>query len=403
MYDMDGFGALVAAERKKKGMTQDELAARLSITPQAVSKWENGIGYPDVTLFPKLAEALGLPVERLFGKTEASPPAVSPAFPHSFDGLALIGSEGYTVCYSDKTPDRSDGTLITFTDGSTADLSTKTAVNVGPGEIRIFEAESTMTYGIDEGITSYDESFGDFRELAVSTGFPCEVRVESGSAGRVTATGGAVFISLIEAAEENGRLTVKVKSQNNYMSPVNSCKLMICVPFTTGDCLDASLNATGSIKVMPDFKTQKLRINGSGSISVSNAGASDAAINGSGAIAIKEAGRASLGINGSGTIECRKAVDTTLKINGSGCVAIRRVSGSLELKINGSGSISCAGETDTLKVGISGSGDLSAEKLTVGDSDIRCSGACDVTIGRIKGRSVEKLGRNGKLRVLRRG
>ncbi|HHT54789.1 MAG TPA: helix-turn-helix transcriptional regulator [Clostridiales bacterium] len=44
MANLSEFGRIVAETRKSRGMTQDELAAALQITPQAVSKWENGVG-----------------------------------------------------------------------------------------------------------------------------------------------------------------------------------------------------------------------------------------------------------------------------------------------------------------------------------------------------------------------
>lgn len=45
MIDMNKFGKLIADKRKKAGLTQDTFAAKLGITPQAVSKWENGVSH----------------------------------------------------------------------------------------------------------------------------------------------------------------------------------------------------------------------------------------------------------------------------------------------------------------------------------------------------------------------
>ncbi len=59
------FGAFVAQTRKEKGMTQQNLADRLHVTDKAVSKWERGLCYPDVTLMEELAEALDLSVTEL--------------------------------------------------------------------------------------------------------------------------------------------------------------------------------------------------------------------------------------------------------------------------------------------------------------------------------------------------
>ena len=46
-------GSRIAELRRKKNMTQEELAAELGVTPQAVSKWENDLSCPDITLLPK--------------------------------------------------------------------------------------------------------------------------------------------------------------------------------------------------------------------------------------------------------------------------------------------------------------------------------------------------------------
>ena len=55
-------GALIAAARKEKNMTQKELAKTLHVSDRAVSKWERGAGFPDVSLLEPLADALGLRV-----------------------------------------------------------------------------------------------------------------------------------------------------------------------------------------------------------------------------------------------------------------------------------------------------------------------------------------------------
>nr|WP_325247491.1 helix-turn-helix transcriptional regulator [uncultured Oscillibacter sp.] len=55
-------GALIAAARKEKNMTQKDLAKALHVSDRAVSKWERGAGFPDVGLLEPLADALGLQV-----------------------------------------------------------------------------------------------------------------------------------------------------------------------------------------------------------------------------------------------------------------------------------------------------------------------------------------------------
>lgn len=57
--------------RKSRGLTQDELAARLNVVRQTVSKWENGLSVPDSDMLLSLSEALETPVSRLLGETVA--------------------------------------------------------------------------------------------------------------------------------------------------------------------------------------------------------------------------------------------------------------------------------------------------------------------------------------------
>ncbi|WP_101773175.1 helix-turn-helix domain-containing protein [Peptostreptococcus faecalis] len=53
-------GAVIKKLRERKKMTQADLAEILSVSDKAISKWETGRGYPDMTLINSLAEALGI-------------------------------------------------------------------------------------------------------------------------------------------------------------------------------------------------------------------------------------------------------------------------------------------------------------------------------------------------------
>lgn len=64
--DLQKTGALIAAKRKEKGMTQKQLGDLLNISDRTVSKWERGIGFPDVSLVEPLGEALDLTVLEIF-------------------------------------------------------------------------------------------------------------------------------------------------------------------------------------------------------------------------------------------------------------------------------------------------------------------------------------------------
>ena len=58
-------GKLIAALRRKKGLTQQQLADQLNLSNKTVSKWESGNGSPDIANLPVLAEALGISVDEL--------------------------------------------------------------------------------------------------------------------------------------------------------------------------------------------------------------------------------------------------------------------------------------------------------------------------------------------------
>ena len=55
--------------RKQHGITQEQLAAKLGVTAQAVSKWENG-SYPDGDLLPKIADIFDVSIDNLYGRGE---------------------------------------------------------------------------------------------------------------------------------------------------------------------------------------------------------------------------------------------------------------------------------------------------------------------------------------------
>lgn len=53
------FGEKLNSMRKNSGFTQEEVAVRLGISPQAVSKWENDLSCPDIMLLPEIAKLYG--------------------------------------------------------------------------------------------------------------------------------------------------------------------------------------------------------------------------------------------------------------------------------------------------------------------------------------------------------
>ncbi|MBQ3135672.1 MAG: helix-turn-helix domain-containing protein [Oscillospiraceae bacterium] len=75
------FHEILTRERKHLGLSQEELAARLNVSRQAVSKWETGDSVPDLPKLMALADALGLSLDALCGRTcsEAEPASPPPS------------------------------------------------------------------------------------------------------------------------------------------------------------------------------------------------------------------------------------------------------------------------------------------------------------------------------------
>ena len=63
--DASKFGKFISDQRKALGMTQADLGNKLMVTDKAVSKWERGLGFPDINTLEPLAEALQVSVHEL--------------------------------------------------------------------------------------------------------------------------------------------------------------------------------------------------------------------------------------------------------------------------------------------------------------------------------------------------
>jgi len=66
-------GKRITAHRKQLGLTQDQLAEKLGITAQAISKWENDLSCPDISMLPKLADIFDTTTDALLGRETPIP------------------------------------------------------------------------------------------------------------------------------------------------------------------------------------------------------------------------------------------------------------------------------------------------------------------------------------------
>lgn len=62
---METIGSRISKYRKARGMTQEELAGKLGVSSQAVSKWETDTSCPDISLLPQLCRILGITTDEL--------------------------------------------------------------------------------------------------------------------------------------------------------------------------------------------------------------------------------------------------------------------------------------------------------------------------------------------------
>jgi transcriptional regulator with XRE-family HTH domain len=69
--DIKKFGAYISKLRKAHDLTQSQLAESLNVTRQAVSKWEMGDSFPDISLLPKLSDIFGISVDQLLNYGES--------------------------------------------------------------------------------------------------------------------------------------------------------------------------------------------------------------------------------------------------------------------------------------------------------------------------------------------
>lgn len=65
MMDCKKIGSLIYSLRKDKNMTQKQIADIMNISDKTISKWERGLGCPDISLLPELSQILGVSIEQI--------------------------------------------------------------------------------------------------------------------------------------------------------------------------------------------------------------------------------------------------------------------------------------------------------------------------------------------------
>ena len=99
------FGTNLKKSRTENGYTQEQLAERLGVTAQSVSKWENELSNPDISILPDLAKILGVDINSLFEENPDAPKVVklSELPDLCYDALiSLFAKAQFTFYYGDK-------------------------------------------------------------------------------------------------------------------------------------------------------------------------------------------------------------------------------------------------------------------------------------------------------------
>ena len=426
-YSMEQLGERIAAARRASRMTQDELASRLAITPQAVSKWETGAGLPDVTLFPAIAEALDMSIGELFGESPAAQTALPVEFPAQHQGMTLVGQDRGVGCYSDKEVAAVEEQRIRFTDGSEADLTEQSVCNRGPGEVRFLRPDQAAGTRGASRHTLWEESYSPFQSLNLNIAYSqyVQVKVLSGKSGeyRIHAKGSEHFASLINAKQQGEELTVTVRSDDRREPSEAENTLTVYMGDTVGGRLQIAIGGSSDVEIQPPFEEGHVSVNGSGDVKATCFESLTVCINGSSEIKVKDVSQTaniqingagdvraeSLGqnlsatVNGAGYIAARTAGNPTLRIAGSGDISLQKISGRMSAVIAGSGEIKCGGEIEQLALNVAGSGEFDCPDLVVGEADIVTKATATITLGRIVRESTERLSEDTALRVGKRG
>ena len=89
--DAEAMGKRIAQLRKARNLTQQQLADQLNVTNRAISRWERGEGYPEITLLPKLADSLGVTTDEILGhRTRKQPGMRFAQQPQVIIGIGLV-------------------------------------------------------------------------------------------------------------------------------------------------------------------------------------------------------------------------------------------------------------------------------------------------------------------------
>lgn len=156
MIELKAFGARIRKLRRKAGYTQMALGERLNVSDKTVSKWESGLGYPDIAQLPGLARLLGISVDGLLSADNEGITVAGSLIADSVKSIALFPKPGMLSQVLSKTAAVGGCAANTPIDLSVIDPTLPLSVlgKVGDDENGRFLISALQKKGIDvSGIT----------------------------------------------------------------------------------------------------------------------------------------------------------------------------------------------------------------------------------------------------------
>jgi transcriptional regulator with XRE-family HTH domain len=402
-YDVAKMGVRIAQLRKERNLTQEALSQKLGVSPQAVSKWETGIGCPDIALLPAIADAFGVTINDLFSDDITPIGTVAKdgfSFPAEHSNLKLVAELNNKACYADMEGEI-DGSVVRFDDGSEVDFEEMVVINRGKGNILLRTSDDfgTNDWESDEGTVSQsnddeDEKSKGIDSLNFDLAGACAITIDQSKDGKThwKADGSISFMKNLSIKREGSTLVICLNSYKpnkifglGFGNTRNSGTITLSV----ADPVLKSLNAKikGSANIGSAIKVDEANV----------------MITGSGNTTLGDVKSLQLKVAGSGDCDFGEVEDASISIAGSGDVKIRELSKTGYVRIAGSGNVSIlSGEAERLEIAVFGSGDIDAKHLSVNELDIEMNGMGDAVIGRVRGHSVERISRTSDLKILYR-
>ncbi|MBQ8431544.1 MAG: DUF2807 domain-containing protein [Clostridia bacterium] len=382
MNQMEQFAAIVAERRKAKKMTQKMLADRLGISPQAVSKWENGLGFPDMIMLPALSETLEISLDELFG-VKPLPRAEAPI-------LEAPGLESMESGDEASVPASRKRGLFGWL--------------IGTEEERKLE----------------ESRYAEVDSLWLSLARGCRVKVIKTDEPqcKVSICATKDFLNATTVTCENRLLKIKVAEKKRVCKHYERNTVTVYVPFEQGRLLHVSIYGSSSVEVLPSFDVGEVCITGSGDlVAGSFFQRLSATVSGSGDFIVDDSlGETTLRISGSGDMRFGRLVNANVKVSGSGDldsdqtrgnthvtvrgsgdVELGDLLGELDVRISGSGDVSGRGELEQLFLELLGSGDFHGDRLAVTNAELHASGSGNISIGCVRGDLTKNIGRSTTL------